>query len=196
MLKLSNKVGCRLYGCGLWLFLIFLLSLSARPGQLGAQTNIQGYNAQFEVVFDDSLAAAITKVIKPSTAHRGWFRIDQYKFFSGWVTFDTTGFGAGIGFTSADTVKILMEQYADDDVPASSATGFYELEAVGTVPTREQVAIYDSTLIIDNLKTFVSFHGTGDPEIAPGTWVRFYTKVVGGFTSGGLGLKLGFFKQP
>ena len=89
-----------------------------------------------------------------------------------------------------------MTQYADGDVPTSASTEFLEATLPGTVPTREVLAAYDSTNITDNLKTFFSFHGTGDPEIALGTWVRFHTRVVGGFTGSGLGLKFAFMKQP
>lgn len=160
-----------------------------------AQETISGYDAKYDVVFNDSLAAAITKALN---AHhiRGFTRTDSYHYFSFWAEFDTSGFADGIGLTSADTVKIWMEQYASDAVPSSSSTGFYELEDVGTVPDRELIATYDSTIIVDNPKTFTSFHGTGDPEISPGTWVRFFVQTIGGFTNGGLALKAGFFKQP
>lgn len=155
--------------------------------------NIAGRDANFQVIYDDTLAGATTKVLLPSVGHRGWFRIAQYQFFSGWVTFTDPG---SIGLTSADSVEISMEQYANGDVPTSASVGFYEVTAAGGNPIREVLAIYDINIIQDTNPTFFSFHGTGDPEIALGTWVRFYVRVVGGFIGVGLTMRFGLMKQP
>ena len=157
---------------------------------------ITGREADFGIIYDDTLAAAVTKALLQSVGHSGWFHTGDYQFFFSWITFDTTGFSAGIGLTSVDTVEILMEQYSSLTKPTSSSTSFLEWEAPGTVPAREIIATYDSTLIVANPNTFISFHGSGDPEMAPGTYVRFYVRVVNGFTGAGLGFKLGLFKQP
>ncbi len=157
---------------------------------------IVGNEMDFELVYDDTLAAAGTNTLLPSVGHSGWFRTLEFEFFAGWVTFDTTGFAAGIGLTSVDSVEISMEQYAAGTGPTSSSAGFLEHEAPGTVPTREVIALYDSTQIVANPNTFISYHGSGDPEMAPGTYIRFTVRVVGGFTGAGLGFKFGFTRQP
>jgi len=176
----------------IFLFLSIYLACNLQSS-IAQSVNIAGRDANFQVIFDDTLAGATTKILLPSVGHKGWFRVDQYQFFSFWVDF---GSPSSIGLTSVDSVEFLMEQYSNDDVPTSASAEFLEKEAVGTASTREVIAIYDSTQITDNDKTFISFHGTGDPEIAPGTWVRFRSRVVGGFTGAGLAVKLGFLKQP
>lgn len=142
------------------------------------------------VVYDDSLAAALTKVL--SYQNRQWYRVDEYQFFGIGVQFDTTGFADGIGLTSADTVEISCEFWFDDSRPANSDTGFLNSETL----TRTVLATYDSTNIVDNPKTIIPLHGPGDPEIIFNTAMRFYVRVVGGFTSGGLGFKVTFGRQP
>lgn len=181
-----------------FLFLSIYLACNLQSSLQAQNITVAGRVPMFRVIYDDTLAGAVTKVLLPSVGHKGWFRIDQSQFFSGWVTFDLTGL---TGLTSVDTVEILMEQYSDgagstENVPTSASTCFFEAEAPGTIPARESLALYDSTNITDNLRTFFSFHGTGDPEIALGTWVRFYTRVVGGFTGSGLGFKFAIKQQP
>ncbi len=155
---------------------------------------VTGTTSNMITVYNDTLAGATTKVLKPNAGHSGWIRTSDYKFFSMYVTFDKTGV---TGFATSDTVKILMEQYADPDTrPVLATVGYYEAEDPGTVPTREELIVYDSTNITDNARTFFSFHGSGDPEIALSRFVRFYSKVVGGFTGAGLGMKLVLVRQP
>lgn len=175
-------------------FLLIILFLAlASPGQ--GQSRIAERIANTKVIFNGALTTANTAVLKPSTAHSGWIAVGAYQTFTVYVEFDTTGILAR-GLTSVDSVEISMEQWGLTTQPGSSSTGFLEKEAIGTVAIREVIALYDSTTIFATPKTFISFHGSGDPEIALATYVRFYRRVVGGFTGAGLNLTYTFIRQP
>ena len=175
---------------GVLLFLLVLLILASATVSW-SQTRIVERTTKLVEVYNDTLAGATTKVIKPSAAHSGWIAVGAYQTFAAYVKFTDPG---SIGFTSADTVKVLMEQWGSTTQPTSGSTGYFEATAAGTVPTRETIVTYDSTNT--TLPTFISFHGTGDPEIALATYVRFYSTVIGGFTGAGLTMQLIFARQP
>lgn len=159
-------------------------------GVYAQPSEISGRRASVKVVYNDSLAAAVTKAL--TYKGRQWISVDEFQFFSVGFQFDTTGFAAGIGFTSVDTVEISMESWLDDSSPSKSSVGFLPLNT----KKRTIIATFDSTTVIDFPKTFVSFHGASDPTLSPAKAVRFYSRVVNGFTSGGLKLKVTFFEQP
>lgn len=154
---------------------------------------VVGREMDFELVYNDTLAIARTFVLIPSPGHSGWFRTGDFQFFAGWVTFTDPG---SIGLTNVDTVEISMEQWSDTLGPTAASVGFYEVTAAGGNPIREVLATYDIDIIQDTNPTFFSFHGSGDPEMAPGVYVRFYVRLVGGFTGVGLSMKFGITRQP
>lgn len=171
--------------------------LIALPVFLPAQNvTVAGRARHSTVVFDDSLLAAVTKSLPARPGHGGWHDLSSYQFSSAWVTFTSDasdGFFAGAGFTTGDTVRVTYEGYADPDTASvnSSTVGFVE-HAEGARKVLFDFVVGDTT----NPRRYVSFHGSGDPELALMDFVRFHSEIIGTLTSPGLGMRLTLKRQP
>ena len=174
------------------LFSVYLIC-NLHTSLFAQSSTLEGNTSTLITVFDDTLAAAFTKTMKPFAGHTGWIRVGDYKIFTLYFQFNSTG---TTGIATTDTIEILMEQYAGTAVPTSDSTGFLEAEAAGTVATRESIVTFNSTSITATPKQFVSYHGSGDPEISLTQYVRFYSRVVNGFTGAGLAVKILLMRQP
>ncbi len=162
---------------------------------LNAQSStLEGNTSTLITVFDDTLAGVTAaKVLRPYAGHTGWIRVGDYKIFALYFRFNSTG---TTGIATTDTIEVLMEQYAGTERPTADSTGFLEAEAAGTVATRESIVTFNSTSIVNTPRQFVSYHGSGDPEIALAQYVRFYSRLVNGFTGSGLAVKIVLMRQP
>ena len=86
-----------------------------------------------------------------------------------------------------------MEGWLGSTPPTLASQGFWE-KATGA---RTLVTSFDSTSVASHQNYYVSFHGSGDPEMALLDYVRFYSQVVGGFaTGGGINLTVILKSQP
>lgn len=157
-------------------------------------TETVGRTSNFVTVYNDTLAGVTTaKVLIPYAGHSGWMRVGDYTLFALYFRFDATGV---TGVATTDTIEILMEQYVGTAAPTADSVGFLEGTAAGTVPTRESIITFDSANLIDTPRMFVSYHGSGDPELSLTQFVRFYSRVVNGFTGAGLGMEMLLMRQP
>jgi len=176
------------------LITIFILSLS--PSLFPqSSVNIVGRDTRFVAIFDDSVAAVLSKVLKPSVNHITWFRTSLIYYHSFWVTLSPGSgtFFSEVGFGATDTVKVTYLGYSNGDTPTSSSAGFVE-QTEGAAKSLFNITAADTTAV--RKKFYVSAHGPGDPEIALMQFIQFTSEVIGGFTNGGLTIRFGYERQP
>lgn len=153
-----------------------------------AQDELQGRKTSYVTVFNDSIKADVVKVLKPSSGHSGWFRVDEFQYFSTFFDFNAPTNYKASGLDTG-SVYILQEYFPGNTRPTSSSTGYYQKGSA-----------------IDTLTTFTksdttrrywvqSYHGSSDPEIVPTGWIRFYSAVSGALPAQ-IDLGFIFLRQP
>lgn len=193
-MKKSAKLRvCRAF----WFFyMLALLGLALASGAKAQDVRLDGHNTILDRVFSDTLAGVATKVLKPTTGvgENGWFRLDGFQYFSAWFTIssDCTYF-AGTGFGAADSIAISYELYTAAATPTSATNGFVEFD---TGARKRLVTITAADTAATKSRFYKSFHGSGDPELAPSKYIRFYAQTYGGFSAPGLLLTFDLLKQP
>ena len=137
---------------------------SAFPQQISGYTSQTTRPSQF-------LAAALgDSVIVKS----GWYDVSNYKFFGAFVSISTDcTYWASTGLDTAQIV-FSFEEFVGATAATASTKGYYEDGDTGRQTILTISAADTSNAQSGVLRLYKSFHGSGDPDIAPGQYIRFY----------------------
>lgn len=175
---------------------VLFLSLLLATASFSQDVNIVGSESTPVRVFSDTVLATSKILRTGGTSQTGWYKIGNYKYFSFWLTLvKPTGLANwDDAFAAGDSIWITYETFTSAaSSPSSASTAFYES---GDDSAKTLLVITPADTAHPYI--FKSFHGSGDPELAPAEYIRFRYQVeyAGGLATTGIGLVSDLMRQP